>query len=381
MHKRLLIVGAGTGGLMVANFVARDLYLEIERGDIDVTLLGEQDTYTYQPGFLYVAFDLMRPAQLMRPVRELLAPGVQFIHDRALRIDAGRHQVTRAQGEPLAYDVLVLATGSGLNLEEVPGMGEGAHWFYTLDGALSLRNALRHWQGGRLVLTVGVPHKCPVAPLEFTMMFEEWTRRRGVRNKTEIVYSYPLGRAHSIESVADWAATELEARDVKIETFFNLESVDPERRVAHALEGTDLSYDLLVAVPAHKGDDLGASSQLAEAGNWYPTDRQSLRLHGQEDIFVLGDATNLPISKAGSVAHFQAEVLADNLVGLLTEGSPPFNHYNGRAFCFIETGLERATFIAFDYDHPPTVPEPTNAVHWFKQTYNRIHWANLKAVM
>ena len=381
MHKRLLIVGAGTGGLMVANFVARDLHGEIARGEISITLLGEQETYTYQPGFLYVAFDLMRPAQLMRPVRELLAPGIQFVHDRAARIDTEKHQVIGTQGDLFDYDVLVLATGSGLNLDEVPGLAEGGHWFYTLEGALRLRDELRRWQGGRLVLTVGVPHKCPVAPLEFTMMFEEWARQRKTRDKTEIVYTYPLGRTHSIQSVADWAAPELEKRGVQVETFFNLESVDPGQRIAHSLEGTDLSYDLLVTIPAHQGDGLGAASQLTETGNWYPTDRHNLSLKGHDDIFVLGDATNLPISKAGSVAHFQAEVLADNLVGLLTEGSPAFNQYNGRAFCFIEAGLERATFLAFDYEHPPTVSEPTNAVHWFKQTYNRIHWANLKAVM
>ena len=381
MQKRLVIVGAGTGGLMVANFVARDLHSEIERQEISITLLGEQETYTYQPGYLYVVFDLMRPAQLMRPVRELLAPGIAFVHDRAVRIDAERRQVLRAEGDPLDYDVLVLATGSGLNLGEVPGLREGGHWFYTLEGALKLRDALRSWQGGKLVVTVGVPHKCPVAPLEFTMMFEEWARRRKVRDKTEIVYTYPLGRAHSIQSVADWVAPEFEARGIAIETFYNLESVEREKRIAHSLEGTDLPYDLLVSVPAHQGDDLGAASHLSGAGNWYPTDRHNLRLHGHDDIYVLGDATDLPISKAGSVAHFEAEVLADNLVGVLTEGASPTSQYNGRAFCFIESGLERATFLAFDYEHPPEVPEPTNAVHWFKQTYNRIHWANLKAVM
>jgi sulfide:quinone oxidoreductase len=379
--KRLVIVGAGTGGLMVANFVARDLSREIAHGEISVTLLGDKDEYIYQPGFLYVVFDLMRPAQLIRPIKELLAPGIEFVHDRAVRIDPEGKVVERAGGEALHYDYLVLATGSGLNLQEVPGLSEGGHWFYTLEGALQLRDELRRFQGGRVVLTVGVPHKCPVAPLEFTMMFDEWARVRGIREQTEIVYTYPLGRTHSIPSVAEWAQPELEHRGVRVETFFNMESVEPEKKVVHSLEGTDVAYDVLVAIPPHRGDELGAVSGLAEAGNWYPTDRNRLNLNGRDDIFVLGDATNLPVSKAGSVAHFEAEVLADNLVGLLTEGSPPAYQYNGRAFCFIETGLERATFISFDYLNPPKVPQPTNAVHWFKQTYNRIHWANLKAVM
>ena len=381
MAKRLLIIGAGTGGLMVANFVARDLNREIARGDVHLTLLGEQDEYIYQPGFLYVAFDLMRPAQLRRPVSELLAPGVEFVYDRAVRIATDVQQVELANGAALSYDFLVIATGSGLNLEEVPGLEEGGHWFYTLDGALRLRDALRDFQGGRLVVAVGVPHKCPVAPLEFTMMFEEWARVRGIREKTEIVYTYPLGRSHSIQAVADWATPELEQRGVQVETFFNMESVDPGQKIVHSLEGSDFNFDLLVAIPPHRGAALGNASGLAETGGWYPTDRYRLQLAGKENVFVLGDTTNLPISKAGSVAHFQAEVLADNLVGLLSEGSPPAYHYNGRAFCFIESGLERATFISFDYQNPPTVPKPTSAVHWFKQTYNRIHWSNLKAVM
>lgn len=381
MPRRLLIVGAGTGGLMVANFVARDLAREIGRGEIRITLLGDKEEYTYQPGFLYIVFDLMRPAQLIRPIKELLAPGVEFIHDRATRVDPERKEVERAKGAALPYDYLVLATGSSLDLQEVPGLQEGAHWFYTLEGALRLRDTLRDFHGGRLVLTVGVPHKCPVAPLEFTMMFDEWALVRGIRENTEIVYTYPLGRAHSIASVAEWAQPELESRGVRVETFFNMETIEPDKKIIHSLEGTDLEYDLLVTIPPHRGDELGALSGLTEAGNWYPTHRTRLNLNGRDDVFVLGDATNLPVSKAGSVAHFQAEVLADNLVGLLSEGSPPANQYNGRAFCFIETGLERATFITFDYLNPPTVSQPTNAVHWFKQTYNRIHWANLKAVI
>ena len=381
MAKQLLIIGAGTGGLMVANFVARDLAREIANGDVSVTLVGEHDEYTYQPGFLYVAFDLMRPAQLIRPLSELLAPGVEFVHDRAVRIATDVQHVELAAGEALPYDFLVIATGSGLNLAEIPGLEAGGHWFYTLEGALKLRDTLRAFQGGRIVLTVGVPHKCPVAPLEFTLMLEEWTHQRGIRDKVEIVYTYPLGRTHSIQAVADWVTPKLEQRGVRIETFFNMESVEPDKKVVHSMEGTDLSYDILVSTPPHQGAELGAASGLTDSGRWYPTDRYRLQLEGRDNVFVLGDATNLPISKAGSVAHFEAEVLADNLVGLLTEGSPLAYHYNGRAFCFIESGLDRATFISFDYRNPPNVPEPTGAVHWFKQTYNRIHWANLKAVM
>lgn len=380
MTRRLLVVGAGTGGLMVANHVARALAAEIERGEVSVTLVGERDEYLYQPGLLYVAFDLMRPRDLVRKVRELIVPGVQFVPGRVDRVFATDNVAVTRGGQTLPYDYLVLATGSELDLAEVPGLAEGAHWFYTLDGAIRLRDALSQFQGGRLVMALGLPHKCPVAPLEFIFMFDEWARHKGIREQTEIIYTFPINRAHSIPAVADWAAAEFERRGIQLETFFNLESVDPVKREVTSLEGTSFAYDLLVAIPPHKGDGLGEASGLAEEGGWLKTDRHRLNVGGQANTFAVGDSTNLPISKAGSVAHFQAEALGENLVHLLTGGAAA-HHYDGKAFCFIEAGLNTATSISFDYHTPPVLTPPTQAVHWFKQAYNRIHWLNLKGIV
>lgn len=380
MTKKLLIIGAGTGGLMVANHVARELKSQIRRGEVEVTMLGDRDEYLYQPGLLYLAFDLVRVSDLVRKVRELLVPEVRFVKDRATRIDPKSQTVQTASGQVLNYDYLVLATGSQLNLEEIPGMAEAGHWFYDLEGALRLRDALRKFEGGRLVMAVGLPHKCPVAPLEFTFMFDEWARERGIRGQTEIVYTYPVNRSHSIPSVAAWATPEMEKRGIILETMFNMEEIDPANREIRSLEGTSHQFDLLVVIPPHKGDTLGKDSQLAEGGNWYPTDRHTLNLGEYKNIWVIGDATNLPVSKAGSVAHFEAEVVGENLVNLLT-GESPAHRYHGKAFCFIESGLNEATFISFDYNNPPVVTPPSQSVHWFKQAYNRIHWLNLKAVV
>ncbi|MFZ5824636.1 MAG: NAD(P)/FAD-dependent oxidoreductase [Bacillota bacterium] len=380
MTKHLVVIGAGTGGLMVANHVARQLSREIERGEVSVTLLGDRDEYLYQPGLLYVAFDLMRPQELIRKIPNLLSPGIKFIKERAARIDPKGQTVQTESGRQVPFDYLVLATGSDLNLAETPGLKEGGHWFYTLDGAVKLREALKQFQGGRVVVAIGLPHKCPVAPLEFTLMFDEWARERGIRDKTEIIYTFPINRAHSIEPVADWASQEFERRSITLETFFNLESVDPVKREVSSLEGTTFQYDLLVTIPAHAGDRLGKDSGLAEAGNWLPTHRHSLQVGDYANIFAVGDATNLPVSKAGSVAHFEAEVISENLVRLLTGGSAA-HQYHGKAFCFIEAGLDKATYITFDYTTPPVVTPPTQAIHWFKQSYNRVHWLNLKGIV
>lgn len=365
---------------MLSNSVARQLVREIERGDVTITLLGERDEYLYQPGLLYLTFDLMRKSDLFRKVRDLIVPGVTFVHDKAVLIDPVGQMVETAGGKKLNYDYLVIATGSEIRPQEIPGLAEGAHWFYTVAGAERLREALSKFEGGRLVMAIGLPHKCPVAPLEFVFMFDEWLRHKGLREKTEIVYTFPINRAHSIPNVAVWAEAEFEKRGITLETFFNMETVDPQKREITSLEGTTFQYDLLVAIPPHIGSEVNAASGLADSGNWLPTDRHHLNMGKYENIFAIGDATNLPISKAGSVAHFQGEVLSENLINLLTGGGA-VHQYHGKAFCFIESGMDKATYITFDYDNPPRLAPPTQAIHWFKQAYNRIHWLNLKGVM
>lgn len=380
MTRQVLIVGAGTGGLMIANHLARTLEGAVRGGEVGITVLGDRDHYVYQPGFLYVAFDLMRPADLVRPVRSLLHPGIRFVHDRARHIDPAAQTVQTAGGAALHYDYLVLATGSEIHPEQIPGLAEGGHWFYTLEGAIQLRETLKQFRGGKLVMAVGLPHKCPVAPLEFAFMFDDWSRRRGIRDKTEIYYTFPINGAHSIEACSRWATAEFAERNIALEVFFNMEEVDPAARVIRSLEGSEVPYDLLVAVPPHIGAPVHGQSGLGEAGNWLPTHRNRLTLGDHDNIFVIGDAANLPISKAGSAAHYQSEVVADNLIAML-EGGLPSHTYEGRTFCFIQSGWDKATYLSFDYTHPPMLSAPTQATYWFKQMYNRIHWLNLQAIV
>lgn len=378
--KEILIIGGGTAGTMLANRLARDAAEEVRSGEVRVTVLSNKEEHLYQPGLLYIPFRLKKPEELMRKVKDVLHPSVRLLFGEAVHIDVERKIVTTDGGQRLSYDYAVIATGSHPNPEQIPGLSEAGHIFYTLDGALKLQQALDTFEGGKAVVAVGLPHKCPVAPLEFTMMFEDWARKKGIREKTDITYCYPLGRPYGTESVADLAQREFDQRGIRVETFFYMEEVDVAKRELVSMDGRRIPFDLLVVIPPHKGAPFALKSGFADEDGWMPTDRHRLTLLDQKDIFVIGDATNLPISKAGSVAHFESEILAANLVDRI-RGGPGERLYHGKVFCFIETGLDRATYIAFDYTHPPNPVTPSKTIHWAKLAYNNMHWLNLQGIM
>lgn len=371
--KKLVILGGGVGGSIVANQVARQMSDQLKNGELSITVITESENHVYQPMFLYMAFDQVVPSEAKKPERDVLDRRISMVTGIADRIDPKEKSVLMQDGQTVSYDYLVIATGSRPAPEQIEGLVEGGHIFYTEEGALDLRQALHDFKGGRIVVTVGVPHKCPVAPLEFTFMVQEWAKARGLGDKTEVVYTYPIGRLHSLEPVAKWAGPVFEERKIESHIFFNPEKVDPKAKTITSLEGETLSYDLLVAIPPHVGQDVIGRSGVGDKGQWVPTDRFSLRMEGSDNVFVLGDATNLPISKAGSTAHFEADVVAANLINLL-RGGLGSNRYDGKVFCFIETGLKEATYITFDYQTPPNPPEPTEMVHLYKLAYNRMYW-------
>jgi sulfide:quinone oxidoreductase len=304
---------------------------------------------------------------------------VHFFVDPATRIDVDANEVTTESGKTYGYDYLVLATGSRIVPSEIPGMAEGAHWFYDLDGAKRMRDALEGFEGGKVVVNVSAPHKCPVAPLEITFMMYEYFQACGLMDKTEITYTYPIGRLHALEPVALWAQPEFDKYGIKYETFFNTKAVDPEAKTIESEEGSTLPYDLLVAIPPHRGAQVIEDSDLG-AGGWVPTDRVSLHREGSDNVFVVGDTTNIPISKAGSTAHFEADTMIDNLVSLVTEGRMARN-YDGKVFCFVETGMDSGTYVWFNYETPPNPGPPSQMIHWFKLAYNRLYWLSARGLL
>ena len=379
MAKKILIIGGGLAGTIIANGLTRQLGKELRSNDVSITVIGDNEQHMYQPGLLYMPFGRIREKDLFRDQRSVLDRRVVFHVDPATKIDISSKSVATESGKTFNYDYLVLATGSRLRPDTVPGMTEGAHWFYDLEGARKMRDALDGFDGGKIVVNVNAPHKCPVAPLEITFMLRDYIEQRGLTDKTEITYTYPIGRLHSLEPVAHWAESEFDTAGIKHETFFNTKSIDAEKKIISSEEESDLDYDLLVTIPPHHGSQVITDSDLG-AGGWVATERDTLLHEGTNDVFVCGDTTNIPISKAGSTAHFEADTIIDNLTSLVTEGRMACT-YDGKVLCFVETGLKEGTYVWFNYTTPPNPGPPSQMVHWFKLAYNRLYWLSARGLL
>lgn len=369
MPARVVILGGGVGGTLAANLLSKEL-----GRDGKVTVIDPSGMHIYQPGFLYVALGEANGRWLARDERKLLRKDVELIVQGAQRIDTQNMVVELAGGGEVPYDYLVIATGSRLVPEQIPGLIEGSEHFYDLEGALRLREELRRFQGGRIGIGIaGIPYKCPPAPVEFTMMIDAYLRKRGLRDRSQVTLLSPLNRAFTIESASKLVQPIMEKRGIELVTFFNVESVDPSAGAVSSLEGEKFEFDLMVIVPPHKGQQVVIDSGLGDASGWLPTDRNTLQVEGYDNIFALGDATNLPISKSGSTAHYEAPVIASRITSLI-RGTAPKESYGGKVMCFLETGGRKATVLRFDYEHPPVPPKPSSFWHMGKWMFNRLYW-------
>ncbi|QFU83165.1 NAD(P)/FAD-dependent oxidoreductase [Natronorubrum aibiense] len=379
MH-RIAIVGGGTGGTVLANRLADELQSELEAGEVDLTLITADPNHVYKPTFLYVPFGKKTVDDAKRPIDELVDRRVDLTIGRVIDIDTDRQKLAFADSSVLGYDQLVLATGANLEPEAVPGLADGGHHFYGPEGAERLRDELAEFTEGHLVLSVvGVPHMCPAAPVEFTLMVDDWLREQGRREDVEITYTYPINRAHGLESIADWATDLFEERDVTLETFFNVEEIDPDNEVIETVEGTELDYDLLVAIPPHAGSDLVIDAGLGDDG-WVDVDKHTLEATAAENVYAIGDVADVPTSKAGSVAHYEAGVVADRIASR-ARGTVPTATYDGKTVCFLEAGMDEATFIEFTYGEEPYVREPSKPLHWAKLGYNESYWLTARGLL
>jgi sulfide:quinone oxidoreductase len=353
--KRLVILGGGTGGTMTANRLRR----RFDPDEAEIHVVDRDDSHVYQPGLLFVPFELAHPEDIVRQRRRQLRPGIVFHEAEVASVTLDRDEVLLGDGTVLPYDVLVVATGARLQPEETegltgPGWNERVFTFYTPEGAAALHGALRRFAGGRLVVNlVDMPIKCPVAPLEFAFLADWYLRERGIRGRTELVYATPLDGAFTKPIASRQLGSLLAEKGIELVTEFNAGEVDGVGGLLTSYDGRELDFDLLVTTPLHGGAPyVERSPGLGDALGFVPTDRHTLQAAAKPNVFALGDATDLPTSKAGSVTHFEAEVLTENIARFLA-GDEPAAGYDGHANCFIETGFHQALLIDFNYETEP----------------------------
>lgn len=376
---RILIVGGGTGGTIIANNLARRLSAEIRARKVRLTMLSASDQHMYQPGLLYVAFGQMMPDELYRKQESLLEQNIEFHVDPVEKFELDNKKVRTQSGKEYEYDVLVIATGSRTMSNKIPGLEEGAETFYTEKGAIQLFKKLREFKGGKIGIVVGVPHKCPIAPVEAVFSLHDFFTAKGIRDQVEIKYHYPINRIHSIENVAKWAKPEFDRMGIEYETLFNVEEVDVKNKVVKSMEGSEYEFDLLISIPEHHGMEVIERNELGKDG-WIPTDRNQLTMEGYDNVYVVGDTTNLPVSKTGSAAHFEAEVISENISSIIKIGTP-VTEYDGKVYCFIEAGHDKATYAMFNYLNPPDLKSANKAMHWFKMSYNKMYWTSVRGLL
>ena len=360
--KRLLILGAGTGGTMMANHMLHHL----KKSDWVIDIIDEREEHYYQPGYLFLPFDIYTPEDVVKPIKDFIPHGANLITGKISSIRPEEDLVALADGREFQYDVLIIATGAKTAPEEVEGM-QGSEWrksvfdFYTFDGALALRDKLRTWEGGKLVVHITeMPIKCPVAPLEFSFLADSYFKHKHMRDKVDITYVTPLSGAFTKPKATEALTHLLEEKHIHIESDFAIERLDNENKTIIDYGGRVIPFDLLVTVPTNKGDEVIAGSGLGDELNYIPTNKGTLQSKASENIFVLGDASNIPASKAGSVAHFEAEILTENIMHFI-HGEPLTENFDGHANCFVETGNGKALLIDFNYTHEPvegTFPFP-----------------------
>ena len=354
-RKQIVILGGGTGGTMAANRLRRRFHAD----EAEIHVVDRDDRHVYQPGLLFVPFGLAHLEEVVRPRRRQLRDGVVF-HEREVdSIVLDRDEVLLHDGTVLPYDVLVVASGVRLQPEETegltgPGWNERIFTFYSPQGAVLLSEALERFDGGRLVVNlVDMPIKCPVAPLEFVFLADWYLRERRIRSKTELVYATPLDGAFTKPIASEHLAGLLAEKEIELVTEFNASEVDGVGGTLGSYDGRELGFDLLVTIPLHGGAAyVGRSPGLGDALGFVPTDKQTLQTPVKPNVFALGDATDLPTSKAGSVTHFEAEVLVENIARYLADEELDAA-YDGHVNCFIETGFHKALLIDFNYETEP----------------------------
>ena len=386
--KRLVVLGAGTAGTMAVN----KLRPQLPRDEWQITIVDSDDTHYYQPGYLFVPFGIYRPDEIVKPKARFIPSGVEMVLGEIDKVEADENKVLLVDGTELPYDYLIIATGTSPRPDQTPGMDgdefrKSVHEFYTYEGAVALGEKLRTWEGGKLVVQIcEMPIKCPVAPLEFTFLADAYFTEQGLRDKVEITYVTPLEGAFTKPVASKYLGDMLDTRNVHLEPDFMIESVDDEAKKIVSFDEREIPFDLLVTIPVNMGADYIARSGLGDDLNYVPVDKETLLSNAHDNIFAIGDASDIPASKAGSVAHFSMDLFPENFMRHIA-GLKMTEPFDGHANCFIETGHGKGLLIDFNYETEPlpgkyplpgvgpfSLLKETEMNHWGKVMFRWMYW-------
>jgi sulfide:quinone oxidoreductase len=328
--KHLVILGHGTGGTIIAAKMRQKL----AEKDWRITVIDRDWQHHYQPGWLFIPFGIYTAADCVKPKAKFVPPGVTLVLDEITEIDPVKKQV-KTRRDMYAYDWLVVATGARIMPDEVEGMAEGMggdiHTFYSQEGAVALYDKLKYFHQGRVVINIAeLPFKCPVAPLEFAFMADWFFTKNGVRENIEIELVTPLSAAFTKPVAAGILGKICEEKNIKVTPNYQIAQVDAGKKVIKSYGDQEVPYDLLVAIPPNFGAQIIIDSGMGDPMGYVDTDHHTLKAKNYDYIYVVGDATNVPTSKAGAVAHYEADTIVDNLVREI-DGQPPWPNYDGHA--------------------------------------------------
>jgi len=386
--RKLVILGAGTAGTMMLNKLSGIL----DKDEWQITIVDQFETHYYQPGFLFIPFGIYNRKDVIKPKRDFFPAGTDVIMSEIEKIQPEENRVLLKNNAVLKYDYLIIATGTKIRPDQIEGMKDEL-WhksifdFYTVEGAIALANFFKYWEGGKLVLNIAeMPIKCPVAPLEFVFLADWYFTERGIRDKVDIHFVTPLPGAFTKPKASSILGNFLEKKNIKLTSDFNIGRVDNKNKKIVSWDENEIPFDVLITIPTNMGDELIERSGMGDELNFVPTNKHTLRSEKFENIFIIGDATNLPSSKAGSVAHFEAEVLTENFLNAI-DGKDLRAKFDGHANCYIESGFGKGILIDFNYDTEPlpgkfplpgvgpfSLLEETKMNHYGKIMFRWIYW-------
>ena len=385
--RKILILGSGAGGTIVANMLRNQL----RESEWEITIIDKKEEHHYQAGYLFIPFGVYSENDVVKPKKEFIPKGVEFVLDNVVRIDTEERHVETEKGNRYDYDWLVIATGCDIAPAEIDGMMDG--WqkdifdFYTLEGSLELYEKLKYFNSGRIVLNIAeFPYKCPIAPLEFVFMADWFFTVNGVRDKVEIEFVTPLDNVFTKPVAAKILSEFAVKKNIKVTPYFDLVQVNADEKTIESGKGQKVGYDILVAIPPNVGDKSLIDSGISDPVGFVPTDNHTLKAENLDRVYVVGDTTNVPTSKAGSVAHYQSYTLVENLIREI-DGYNPKPTFDGHATCFLASGFEKAILLDFNYNVEPlpgkfpfpgmgpfSLLEESLSNHWGKMMFRWVYW-------